>query len=113
MDDVQDRIVAQYNNAGYQCVAERHTGEHVNFAFAEIGEDVIRGLIREVAAEGPDAIIIMCTNMRAAHLAEPMERELGIPIIDSLAAYIWKSLRLAGVDTRRLRGWGRIFQCDD
>ena len=111
VDEVQARIIAQYRDAGYDCIAERHTGERVNYAFAEIGDDVIVRLIREIAAEGPEAIIVMCTNMRAAHLVATLEQELDVPIIDSLAAYVWKALRLAGVDTARITGWGRIFQC--
>jgi maleate isomerase len=111
VDTVQARIIAQYRETGYDCIAERHTGEHVNYAFAEIADDVIMRLIREVAAEGPDAIIVMCTNMHAAHLVDALEQELNVTVIDSLAAYVWKSLRLGDVDTRRITGWGRIFQC--
>jgi len=111
VDAVQARITAQYREAGYDCVAERHTGEHVNYAFAEIADDVITRLIREVGAAAPDAIIVMCTNMRAAPLVDALEQEIGVPVIDSLAAYIWKALRLCDVDTRRITGWGRIFQC--
>lgn len=111
IDAVQARITAQYRDAGYDCIAERHTGEHVNYAFAEISDDVIMRLTREVAAEAPDAIIVMCTNMRAAQLVHSLEQELDVPVIDSLAAYVWKALRLCGVDTRRITGWGRIFQC--
>jgi len=108
-DEVQARILAQYGEAGYECVAERHMGERVNYVFAEITDEEIRRLIREVAADMPDAVIVMCTNMRAAHLVDRLEQEIGVPIIDSLAAYVWKSLRLGGVDTGRIHGWGRIF----
>ncbi len=111
VDEVQQRILAQYASAGYDCVSERHTGERVNFAFAEVGADVITRLIREVALAAPDAIVVMCTNMRAAPLVDSLEHELDIPIIDSLAAFVWKALLLSGVDAARITGWGRIFQC--
>lgn len=111
VDAVQARITAQYREAGYDCIAERHTGEHVNYAFAEIADDVITRLIRDVGAAAPDAIIVMCTNMNAAPLVHALEQEVGVPVIDSLAAYVWKALRLCDVDTRRITGWGRIFQC--
>ena len=38
-----------------------------------------------VAASQPDAIIIMCTNVVAADIADRLELELGIPILDSAA----------------------------
>jgi maleate isomerase len=36
-----------------------------------------------------------------------VEAETGVPVIDSLAAVVWKSLQLAGLDLRAFRGWGR------
>ena len=31
-------------------------------------------------------------------------------IYDSVATVVWKSLKLAGVDTRRVKGWGSLFR---
>jgi maleate isomerase len=67
-------------------------------------------MIIDVAAARPDAIVVLCTGLRAAPLVEGLEREIGIPILDSIATVVWKSLRLAGADTRRLTGWGRLFR---
>jgi maleate isomerase len=39
-----------------------------------------------------------------------LENEVGIPIFDTISTAVWKSLRLTGVDTRRVHGWGRLFQ---
>jgi maleate isomerase len=39
-----------------------------------------------------------------------LEAELGIPIYDSISTVVWKSLRLAGVDAARVRGWGHLFK---
>jgi maleate isomerase len=38
-----------------------------------------------------------------------LEQEFGVPIYDSIATVVWKALRLAQVDTRRVSGWGRLF----
>lgn len=109
-DDVQDRIVANYARSGFQCVAERHLGLQDNFAFSEVSAEQLRAMTREVAQAKPQAITIFCTNLRGAPLVEDLERELGIPVYDSIATVLWKSLKLAGVDTRRVRGWGRLFR---
>ena len=63
----------------------------------------------DVRAARPDAIAIVCTNMRGAPLAEELEAQHGIPVYDTVATTVWKSLKVAGVDTRRVKGWGRIF----
>ena len=39
-----------------------------------------------------------------------LEQELDIPVYDSIAAVVWKALRLAAIDTRRVAGWGRLFR---
>src|SRR5450432_3284261 len=113
-DDVQSAIVANYAAAQFACVAERHLGLQDNFSFAEVTDERLRGLVREVAGapagERPDAVLILCTNLRGAPLVEALEQELGIPVYDSIAAVVWKALRLADVDTRRVAGWGRLFR---
>lgn len=108
-DDVQAKIVANYDAAGIAVVSERHLGISDNYAFAEEPPDRIEALIREVAADKPDAIAVLCTNMRGAPLVSELEAEFGIPIHDSVAVTVWKSLKLAGVDPTRVQGWGRVF----
>jgi maleate isomerase len=108
-DDVQQAIIANYSRAGFECVAERHLKIQDNFAFSEVGADALRAMVREVAKERPQAIAIFCTNLRGAPLVSELEAELGIPIYDTIATVVWKALRLTGVDTRRIRSWGRLF----
>lgn len=107
--DIQDKIVANYDGIGLKCVAERHMKETVNFNFSTFSEETIEQMIREVAMAGPDAITVMCTNMKGARIAPRLERELGIPIFDSTAAALWGGLRLSQVDPGRIEGWGRTF----
>ncbi len=110
LDDVQARIVANYARSGLECVAERHLGLQDNYSFSEVGAEQIRAMVREVARAKPQAITIFCTNLRGAPLVEELEQELGIPIYDSIATVVWKSLKLAGVDPGRVQGWGRLFR---
>lgn len=109
-DDVQAKIVANFAAEGFACAAERHDGRSVNFSFSEVGAPAIERMIREVAAAKPDAITVFCTNMDGASLAEPLERELGIPIYDTIALSVWASLRAAGIEPARVQGWGRLFR---
>ena len=108
-DDVQAKIIANYDAAGIAVVSERHLGISDNYAFAEEPPDRVEALIREVAADKPEAIAVLCTNMRGAPLVSELEAEFDIPIHDSVALTVWKSLKLAGVDPTRVQGWGRVF----
>jgi maleate isomerase len=109
-DDVQAKIVANWGRSGYDCTAERHVGLQDNFSFAEVDENTISRLVRDVAKQGCDAVAIVCTNMRGAAVAETLEAELGLPVYDSVAITLWKSLLVAGVDPAPVRGWGSLFQ---
>jgi maleate isomerase len=109
LDAVQARIVANYAGTGPACVAERHLGLQENFAFAEITPERIGQMAREVASARPDAIAAVCTNMAAAPLAAALEAELGIPVYDTVATAVWKSLGVAGADPSRVQGWGGLF----
>lgn len=108
--DVQARIAGNWAASGFRCTAERHLGLQDNFSFAEATEEEVAGMIREVAGEGCDAVAVVCTNMRGAGLVERMEREIGIPIYDSVAVTLWKSLSTAGVDPGQMTGWGSLFR---
>ena len=109
-DEVQAAIVRNYADSGFECVAERHLKLQDNFSFSEVDAERIAGMVREVAKAQPQAITIFCTNLRGAPLVAQLEAELGIPIYDTISTVVWKSLRLLGADTRRVRGWGRLFQ---
>lgn len=107
---VQERLVANYAGRGFTCVAKPGLGIEDNFAFAEVPDETLIAMVKAVAAHKPDAIGVICTNLRSARLVDALEREVGIPIYDTIATAVWKSLRLAGVDTTQVTGWGRLFQ---
>ena len=109
-DDVQAKIVANFEREGFECIAERHRQLSVNFSFSEVEPETIEAMIREVALERPDAILVFCTNMDGATPAERLEQELGIPIYDTIATAVWGSLRAAGLDPAQVQGWGRLFR---
>lgn len=109
-DDVQRRIIGNYAEAGIECAAERHLGWHDNWSFSTVTAEQLGTMIREVARAKPDAITTFCTGLRAAPLVESLEREIGIPIYDTISTVVWKSLKLVGADPRRVKGWGRLFR---
>lgn len=110
IESVQRQIMANYEAAGIQVPGERHAGLQVNFAFSEVSESEVLHMAREVAGYGPEALTVMCTNVKAAQLAERIESELGIPLYDSVSTVVWKALKIAGVDPACIQNWGRLFR---
>jgi maleate isomerase len=107
--DVQARIVKNYADIGIEVVAEQHLGISVNHDFALVTPEQLQDMMKKVAEAKPQAITTFCTNLRAAALAEPVERELGIPLLDTVSTTVWGMLRAAGVSPSAVQGWGDLY----
>jgi maleate isomerase len=83
--DVQQKIADNYLAEGIEVVSEWHAGISDNFSFGLIGEREIAAACDGVLAARPDAVAIVCTNMNGAAVAETLQRERGVPILDSVA----------------------------
>lgn len=111
LTEVQQAICANFGALGLDCVDERHLEDPGNFSFARYEETTVAELIRQVAGKRPEAIAVFCTNFDGTRVAPGIERETGIPILDSISVTIWHALRIVGFDTAALSEWGRVFCC--
>ena len=109
VDSYRERIVRSFAREGYECVAARNFGLSDNYSFSQIPLDDIAAMLRELAKQRPQAIITFCTNFPAAPIVPEMERELGVPIYDTVTMGVWGALKRLGLDTRAGRDWGQVF----
>jgi maleate isomerase len=110
LDEVQVKILKNYADFGVACQGERHLNLQDNFSFSEVPVAQLEQMTRDVSKEKPDAITIICTNLRVAPSVAKLEQEIGIPVYDTIATVVWKCLKMAGVDTKRVTAWGSLFQ---
>jgi len=103
------RIPPHFQAQGYTCVAQAHAGLSDNLSYCTIADADIAAMVRTVAVERPDAIILYCTNFPGAHLVAELEAETRVPIYDSVSACVWKCLRLIGEPTSPGGRWGSLF----
>ncbi|TVY46351.1 hypothetical protein LOCC1_G003612 [Lachnellula occidentalis] len=80
VDDVQAKIVQNYGKIGVQIVGEKHLRVEKNNAIADIGEEVLDGMVQEVI------------------------------VFDTVTTVVWDMLRERGVDMSGVEGWGMIFK---
>jgi maleate isomerase len=101
-EDVADQIVTTYAGHGLDCVGSQYLGLSRNFDFDLVESDRLQRLVQDAAA-GADGVAAVCTNLRVGPLVETLESDLGLPIIDSVVATIWKMLDVAldGVQLER------------
>ncbi|WP_211592235.1 aspartate/glutamate racemase family protein [Microbispora sp. H10836] len=105
--DVGDAIAGHYADHGFPVHAARHFGRTTNYDFALLGDAELDEAFDTLAAAGCDAVAVVCTNLRAAHLAARWESRSGVLVVDSVAATLWQALALAG-DTTPITGYGRL-----
>ncbi|HLW59249.1 MAG TPA: aspartate/glutamate racemase family protein [bacterium] len=106
--DVHEAIRRTYAAAGLEAVASAHLGITVNREFADVPLPRIDSLLREVAVPEAHAVAVVCTNFPAAAVAARVEEATGRPVIDTLAATAWRTLRLAGL-RRPIGGFGQLL----
>jgi maleate isomerase len=107
-DAVRRAIIRVYGEEGFECVSSAHLGISVNFDFAEIPTDTLRGLVRQADSPDAEAMVLTCTNLATGRLVDELEAELFKPVFDSLLLAVWHPLRMLGWDTP-LSGWGRVL----
>jgi len=108
VDAITRRIKGTLGVEGFECVAATNESVTVNADFADIGPDVLAERVRTVSAAKPDAIVIHCTNLRGAEVVERLERELGIPVLDSVLVAFWGALRALPLDVP-IQGFGYLL----
>lgn len=75
---------------------------------AGLSERTILDGAREATSDGSEALFLSCTAMPAAHMAERIEREVGLPVVTSNQALAWHTLRLGGIGAT-VAGFGRLL----
>ncbi|MDT2075319.1 MAG: aspartate/glutamate racemase family protein [Planktomarina sp.] len=93
-DDVHNRILDNYEGLGFPRPTGQNLGGIVSNDFASISPNTLEDMILNVAKGVPDVIMIMCTNLRGAGVAEDLSKRLGLPVIDSAAATLQAGSRL-------------------
>jgi maleate isomerase len=74
-----------------------------------LNPDVAYRLGRRADRPGSDAVLIACTSFRTRPMIEPLEADLGKPVVTANQAVMWHALRLAGV-AAPLDGLGVLFR---
>jgi arylmalonate decarboxylase len=109
-DDVNNRLKAFLEAEGFDVLALAGFGL---FGFGEPGsksEADIIALGSKVCAEagGAEGLLISCGGLRTLGVAEPLEEQIGIPVVASTQAAFWAALRLVG-ESGHVAGRGRLL----
>jgi maleate isomerase len=110
VDAVQERIIQSYAARGIEVIAERHLDISDNHRFGMLRPDDIEPGLRDLATAGPDAVVVLCTNVAGQPLVPRIERDTGVPVLDSVAVTLWHCLDRLGHDHAPLAACGGPFR---
>lgn len=105
---VNNRIVVVYRTLGVEVINSVALGLSNNHSYAAVGPEDLLPASRQLAAGRPDAIVYLCTNLHGALLAQKIEEETGVPVLDSVAVTLWECLGVTGAPLLDQR-WGRLL----
>ncbi|MFQ6155215.1 aspartate/glutamate racemase family protein [Micrococcus luteus] len=106
--DVNEQVAARYAAEGVRTSGHRALGLSDNESFARVAPaELVPGSL-ELAADLPDALVYLCTNLYGAPVAAEIEERTGIPVLDSVAVTLWRCLQLAGAPLLEAR-WGKLL----
>ena len=77
----------------------------------EVPQATIAAFIKKAFAEhaGVDAVYILGSSLEALPLIAPLERELGVPVVQAIAARIWEIQKRLNVH-EPIKGHGRLLE---
>lgn len=112
--DVVDAITQEYGRHGLDVVSHAEWELTDNTSFAEKTAGEIAELLLAASKDAPEtraaqAVALICTNVDGTTILGEVEKNLGIPVIDSIAATLWWALELTGTDAR-VPGAGMLLQ---
>jgi len=106
-----DKVYAKYfEDNGIGVVAMEGMGVEFK-SIPEVPQATIASFIKKTFAEhkGADAVYILGSSLEALPLIAPLERELGVPVVQAVAARIWEIQKRLHVH-EPIKGYGRLLE---
>ena len=106
-----NQVYAKYfEDSGFDVVAMVGMGVEFN-AVQDVPPAMIAAFIRKSFDEhkGADAVYILGSSLEAIRLIGPLERELGVPVVQAIAARLWEIQKRLNIH-EPIKGYGRLLE---
>jgi maleate isomerase len=107
--DVGDVVGDYLEDNGLTVLSVANFSIESDLEMARLSRASIRDAAIATCAPDADALFISCTAIRAVEVIEEIEQALGKPVISSIQAEFWQSLRLAGY-AAPIEGFGALLR---
>jgi maleate isomerase len=89
-----DRLVGFLTEAGIDTTGVGFLGMSEDIWRVDAGS--VMDLARAIPREGADALFLSCTNLPTYDVVQPLESELGMPVLSANLVTMWAGLRVLG-----------------
>jgi len=111
-DVVNERLRAFFEGSGIEITSLETFDQPSVWDHADNSPEAIYRLARKAYTKGSDGLFISCTQLRAIDVADPLERDIGVPVVTANQASFWGALRRLGLKDR-IKGFGRLFEVEE
>lgn len=81
---LEARIIKNYEAQGIRVLGAERLNLTENTDYGAVPPSQVLKMILNVAKQGADAIVVLCTNLAGAAIAEEAELQIGRPVLDSV-----------------------------
>lgn len=106
--EVSDKIPEFLAANGIETLSARTLGLAHEREISRASKEVVYRLARDAMVRGAEALFVSCTDFFPIDLIEPIERDLGVPVVTANQATMWHALRRAGIRDG-VPGFGRLM----
>ncbi len=96
--EVTQLLVQFLEGHGFEVTGSQSAGMETEWQIGNAPPSVWYNLAREVDSPHAECVLLACSGIRTAAIIEPLERDIGKPVVSAPAVSIWAALRLAGVN---------------
>jgi maleate isomerase len=111
IEEINRAEKAFFEGIGIEVLAEKGLGISDTNAIAQVTPETVFALAVDTAkkAPGAQALFISCGNLRTIEVLASLEQQLGIPVVSSNQAMLWKALEVCGVP-EPINGFGSLLE---
>ncbi len=97
IEEINKKEVKFLEDNGIKVLKYKGLGILKNTEIGAQTPDVAYRLAKEVYVSEADGVFISCTNFRTIEILDVLEQDLGVPVISSNQATMWKTLKTLGI----------------
>lgn len=109
LDVITERAQRFFHDNGFEVLASKGLNLDKDHDIGAVPLESVYEFAKRNCHPESDALFLSCTNWRTVGAIEPLEQDLGIPVISAIQASFWECLRLARVGEGG-EGFGRLFK---